>query len=159
MYIQYVTYCIFSREITIHTVIYGADIQFWPTLHIMHARERVHTELIQIRAHTNTHIQIRSHTNTQDVLRVLWEWSSASPSAMEAHAPGKNECGYVGVGVGVGVGAGAGVGVGVGVGAGAGAGAGAGVCIGGAGTYFSQARMNLGVGVGVGACAGVGVGV
>ena len=23
---------IFSREITIHTVIYGADIRFWPTL-------------------------------------------------------------------------------------------------------------------------------
>jgi len=25
-------YGIFGREITIHTVIYGADIRFWPTL-------------------------------------------------------------------------------------------------------------------------------
>jgi len=28
------TYGISSREITIHTVIYGADIRFWPTLSI-----------------------------------------------------------------------------------------------------------------------------
>ena len=28
------TYGIFSKEITIHTVIYGADIRFWPTLHV-----------------------------------------------------------------------------------------------------------------------------
>jgi hypothetical protein len=28
------TYGIFSREITMHTVIYGADIRFWPTLPI-----------------------------------------------------------------------------------------------------------------------------
>ena len=27
-------YGIFSREITIHTVIYGADTRFWPTLHV-----------------------------------------------------------------------------------------------------------------------------
>jgi hypothetical protein len=26
------TYGIFSREITIHTVMYGADVRFWPTL-------------------------------------------------------------------------------------------------------------------------------
>jgi len=26
------TYGVFSREITIHTVIYGADIRLWPTL-------------------------------------------------------------------------------------------------------------------------------
>jgi hypothetical protein len=31
-YIRY-THGMFSREITIHTVIYGADIRFWPTLH------------------------------------------------------------------------------------------------------------------------------
>jgi len=29
-------YGIFSREITIHTVIYGAHIRFWPTLHTYH---------------------------------------------------------------------------------------------------------------------------
>ena len=27
------TYGLFSKEITIHTVIYGADIRLWPTLH------------------------------------------------------------------------------------------------------------------------------
>jgi hypothetical protein len=29
------TYSVFSREITLHTVIYGADILFWPTLHTL----------------------------------------------------------------------------------------------------------------------------
>jgi len=36
------TYGIFSREITIHTVIYGADIRFWPTLRmrgVSHCRQ------------------------------------------------------------------------------------------------------------------------
>jgi len=28
-------YGIFGREITIHTVIYGVYIQFWPTLHMI----------------------------------------------------------------------------------------------------------------------------
>ena len=30
------TYVVVSREITIHKVIYGADIRFWPTLLIVH---------------------------------------------------------------------------------------------------------------------------
>ena len=34
-YIQ-CTHGILSREITIHTVIYGADIRFWPTLYMIH---------------------------------------------------------------------------------------------------------------------------
>jgi len=36
MYIR-CTYGIFSREITLHTVIYGENIRFWPTLSILHA--------------------------------------------------------------------------------------------------------------------------
>jgi hypothetical protein len=32
------TYGIFSREITIHTVIYAADIRFWPTLYMLHIK-------------------------------------------------------------------------------------------------------------------------
>jgi len=30
--------CIFYREITIHTVIYGVYIRFWPTLHMAERR-------------------------------------------------------------------------------------------------------------------------
>jgi len=33
-YDVYSIYNIFSREITIHTIIYGVQIQFWPTLYI-----------------------------------------------------------------------------------------------------------------------------
>ena len=40
MYIR-CTYGIFSREITIQTVIYGVCIRFWPTLHMYYAQEMV----------------------------------------------------------------------------------------------------------------------
>jgi hypothetical protein len=32
-------YGIFGRVITIHTVIYGVHIQFWPTLHTAHTQQ------------------------------------------------------------------------------------------------------------------------
>ena len=36
------TYGIFSREITVHTVIYGADIRLWPTLFVCFTHRHIH---------------------------------------------------------------------------------------------------------------------
>ena len=49
------TYGIFSRETTIHTVIYGADIWFWPTLPIYHACTRVDLDTSQAEGGFNYH--------------------------------------------------------------------------------------------------------
>jgi len=52
----------FGREITIHTVIYGVYIRFWPTLRAYrHFQALTHTFN---HTHTNTHTHTRTHTNT-----------------------------------------------------------------------------------------------
>ena len=51
------TYGISSRGITIHTVIYGADIRFWPTLHT-----NIHSHTHSAYTHTCTHKHAHAHS-------------------------------------------------------------------------------------------------
>jgi hypothetical protein len=54
----YGVHTVFSREITIHTVIYGADIWFWPTLCILFLVGECTAFLAGELTHTNTHTAI-----------------------------------------------------------------------------------------------------
>ena len=58
------TYGIFSREITIHTVIYGADIRFWPTLLIVHTHfPSSFTVLLQLLRLAKRKLQIKQSSD------------------------------------------------------------------------------------------------
>ena len=74
------TYGIFGREITIHTVIHGVYIRFWPTQYVRSYMVCIRYVYIQFwpcfafpqsplppcytRTHTHTHIHTRTHTRT-----------------------------------------------------------------------------------------------
>ena len=57
-------YSIFGRKTTIHTVIYGVYIRFWPTLCMLYAVCCIVSAHTHTHNHTHTHVQPHAHTHT-----------------------------------------------------------------------------------------------